>query len=346
MKMTWGWLLVGTAALMAAEKGPADAPLVLLVFGDFGSPQGARAKPVVEEFLKAYPGKVRLIFKHAPLSRATLAHEAALAAESQGKFWEMHDLLYGAAQQPSQYAQFARQLGLDVAKFEAALKEHRYLAAVERDLAEARALGLQNVPMFFLNGKVMVGAPAIGSLRRIANQELGLPVEVSAKGAPRRGPANAPITLIEFSDFQCGFCTRVLPAVQQLMKEYPNKIQWLFKHYPLDFHKEAPLAHEAALAAGAQDKFWPMHDLLFERKTLKRDALIGLAKELGLDVERFTKDLDSRKYRTAVEADSREGGELGVDGTPTFFVNGKMLVGAQPIAAFRKLVEAELKKKN
>jgi protein-disulfide isomerase len=344
MKTLWGWLLLGAAGLTGAEKGPADAPLVLLVFGDFGSPQGTQAKPVVEEFLKAYPGKVRLIFKHAPLSRATLAHEAALAAEAQGKFWEMHDLLYGARQQPAQYVQFARKLGLDVAKFEAALKEHHYLPAVERDLAEVRALGLEKVPMFFLNGKVMVGAPTIGSLRRIANQELRVPVEVSAKSAPRRGPATAPITLIEFSDFQCGFCTRVLGTVQQLMKEYPNKIQWLFKHYPLDFHKDAPLAHEAALAAGAQGKFWPMHDLLFERKTLKRDALIGLAKELGLEVERFTKELDSHKYRSVVEADRREGAELGVDGTPTFFVNGKMLVGAQPIEAFRKLVEAELKK--
>lgn len=340
-KTLWGWLLVGLAA-SAAEKGPADAPVVMMVFSDFGSPEAGKARPVVEEVLKAYPGKIRLIFKHAPLSKAVLAHEAALAAEAQGKFWEMHDLLYGHTG-AAQMSQLAQKAGLDVAKFDAALKDHRYLPVVERDMAEGKALGLQRAPTFFINGRAMVGTPAIGALRALLNQQLDLPAQVETKGAPRRGPENAPIKLVEFSDFQCGFCTRVLPTVQQLMKEYPNQVQWIFKHNPLDFHKDAPLAHEASMAAGAQGKFWEMHDLLFERKTLAREALLGMAKELGLDMARFTKDLDSHRFRPTLLADQREGSELGVDGTPTFFVNGKQVVGAVPIDHFRKVIDAELK---
>lgn len=342
MRTLLGWLVLGLAAGNAAEKGPADAPVVMLVFSDFGSPQAGRAKPVVDELLKAYPGKIRVIFKHAPLSKDVVAHEAALAAEAQGKFWEMHDLLYGKTD-AAQMSQLARQAGLDVAKFDAALRDHRYLPVVERDLAEARALGLQNTPTFFINGRAMVGTPSMGTLRSLMNRELNLPAQVQTKGAPRRGPANAPVTLVEFSDFQCGFCTRALATVQQIMKEYPNQVQWLFKHYPLDFHKDAPLAHEAALAAGAQGKFWQMHDLLFERKTLQREALVGMAKELGLNVEQFSKDLDSHRFRAVVETDRREGTELGVEGTPTFFVNGKAVVGAVPIEQFRKVIDGELK---
>ena len=341
-KTLWGWLWLALAAGSAAEKGPANAPVVMLMFSDFGSPEAEKARPVVEELLKAYPGKIRVIFKHAPLSKAVLPHEAALAAEAQGKFWEMHDLLYGKIE-AGRMSQLAQKAGLDVAKFDAAMKDHRYLPMVERDMAEGKALGLQKTPTFFINGRAMVGAPPIGALRSLMNQELGLPATVQTKGAPRRGPENAPIKLVEFSDFQCGFCTRALATVQQVMKEYPNKVQWIFKHYPLDFHKDAPLAHEASMAAGEQGKFWEMHDLLFERKTLARPALLGMAKELGLDVPRFTKDLDSHRFRPTLVADQREGSELGVDGTPTFFINGKQVVGAVPIEQFRKVIDAELK---
>ena len=344
MKALWSWLLLGSVAV-ATDKGPASAPVVIVAFADFGSPQGGRARPVLDELMGAYPGKIRLLLKHAPLSGATLAHEAALAAGAQGKFWEMHDLLYAHQDQTSavQLKALAGKLGLDAAKFDAALREHKYLPAVERDLAEARALGLRKAPMYFVNGKAFGDVPTMGALKVVVNQALNLPAQVEITRAPARGPANAPITLVEFSDFQCGFCTRVLPTVSQLMKEYPNQIRWVFKHFPLDFHKEAPLAHEASLAAAAQGKFWEMHDLLFTRKTLKRDDMIGMARELGLDVARFSKELDSRQYRKAVEADRREGTDLGVEGTPTFFVNGKALVGAQPVEAFRKVIEAERK---
>ncbi len=341
-KTLWSWLWLGLAAAGAAEKGPANAPVVILVFSDFGSPEAGKARPVVDELLKAYPGKIRLIFKHAPLSRAVLAHEAALAAEAQGKFWPLHDLLYGQTD-AAKMSQLAQKAGLDVAKFDAAMKDHRYLPVVERDMAEGQALGLQKTPTFFINGRAMVGTPSMGALRALMNQQLDLPAQVETKGAPRRGPENAPIKLVEFSDFQCGFCTRALATVQQVMKEYPNQVQWIFKHYPLDFHKEAPLAHEASMAAGEQGKFWEMHDLLFERKTLARGALVGMAKELGLDVPRFVKDLDSHRFRPTLVADQREGSELGVDGTPTFFVNGKQVVGAVPIEQFRKVIDAELK---
>jgi protein-disulfide isomerase len=109
-------------------------------------------------------------------------------------------------------------------------------------------------------------------------------------------------------------------------------------------HKESPLAHEAALAAGDQGKFWEMHDVLFAgQDKLSRDDLIAKAKQLGLDVPRFTKDLDSHRFRPQVEADRQEGNRLGVDGTPFFFINGHAISGALDLPTFKKLIDAALK---
>jgi protein-disulfide isomerase len=126
---------------------------------------------------------------------------------------------------------------------------------------------------------------------------------------------------------------------------YPGRIRWAFKHYPLPFHKDAPLAHEAALAAGDQGKFWEMHDLLFEEpQAITRADLVKKAKRLELDILRFESDLDSGRFRPIVEADRKEGTKLGVNGTPYFFVNRRAVSGAQPFSEFKKVIEEESKK--
>ena len=171
------------------------------------------------------------------------------------------------------------------------------------------------------------------------------PVAIELQDAPVRGPQEAPITVVEFSDFQCPFCARVSPTIHQLVKQYPGQVKWIFKHFLLGFHPDALLAHQAALAAGEQGKFWAMHDLLFaHQRALKREDLIQYAKQLGLDRDRFLDALDSGKYRTIVEQDKAEGARLGVRGTPTFFINGRRLVGAQPFSAFASLIEKELRR--
>lgn len=168
-------------------------------------------------------------------------------------------------------------------------------------------------------------------------------VTCTAAYAQVRGPDEAQITVVEYSDFQCPFCARVSSTVQKLLREYPDQVKWVFKHFPLAFHPNAPLAHEAAVAAGAQGKFWEMHDLLLaNQRALNRADLIQYAKQLGLDLDRFVAALDSGQYRAIVERDKAEGARLGVRGTPTFFINGRKLVGAKPISTFQAVIQKEL----
>ena len=121
-------------------------------------------------------------------------------------------------------------------------------------------------------------------------------------------------------------------------------MRFAFKHYPLPMHKDSPLAHEAALAAGEQGKFWEMHDLLFQTQSkLTREDLIAKAQQLNLDVARFTKDLDTHRFKPQVESDRQEGNRLGVDGTPYFFINGHAISGGVNLQDFKHLVDAALK---
>jgi protein-disulfide isomerase len=138
---------------------------------------------------------------------------------------------------------------------------------------------------------------------------------------------------------------RVQRSLDQVMKEYDGRIRLVFKDFPLPFHDLAMPAHEAARCAGAQGRYWPYHDRLFERQpSFQREQLIGYAFELGLDRERFTRCLDDHLERPAVQASFAEGRALGVRSTPTFFVNGTPLVGAQPVEAFREAIEDALKR--
>ena len=152
------------------------------------------------------------------------------------------------------------------------------------------------------------------------------------------------MSLVEFSDFECPFCAETVPVVKQILAAYPQQVRFSFKHYPLPMHKEAPLAHEAALAAGEQGKFWEMHDLLFATQDkLTREDLIAKAKRLNLDISRFISALDSDRFKPLVEVDRQEGNRLGVDATPFFFINGHALSGAADFADFKKIIDAELK---
>ena len=191
-------------------------------------------------------------------------------------------------------------------------------------------------------------------LKKTANVQITLPeppkapVErktVAATGAAK-GPEGAPITIVEFSDFQCPFCSRANETVDQVMKAYPNQVRLVFRHFPLEFHQQAPKASEAALCAGDQGKFWEMHDTLFaNQKALEVPALKGYAKQLGLDTGKFDKCLDSGEKASIVQADLAEGKKVGVNGTPAFFINGVLLSGAQPFEEFKSVIDAELQPK-
>ncbi|WP_309887999.1 thioredoxin domain-containing protein [Archangium sp.] len=170
--------------------------------------------------------------------------------------------------------------------------------------------------------------------------------QVAATG-PAKGPENAPITIVEFSDFQCPFCSRAMKTVDEVIAAYPNQIRLVFRHYPLEFHKEAPKAAEASLCAGDQGKFWEYHDVLFaNQQALQVAQLKDHAKKVqGLDVAKFTKCLDSGEKAATVKTDMADGQKLGVNGTPAFFINGILLSGAQPAEEFKSIIDEELKGK-
>lgn len=170
--------------------------------------------------------------------------------------------------------------------------------------------------------------------------------EVSGDRGFVRGPKDAPITIVEFSDFQCPFCKNANATVKQVLDKYPGKVKLVFRDYPLaSIHPQAPKAHEAARCAADQSKFWEYHDVLFERAPrLAPQDLKQYAVEVKLDPNAFNQCLDSGKYAAEVDKDFQEGAGLGLTGTPSFFINGRQLVGAQPLAAFQKIIDAELAK--
>ena len=169
--------------------------------------------------------------------------------------------------------------------------------------------------------------------------------EVVVGQAPVKGPANATVTIVEFSDFQCPFCSRVNPTLVRIHETYPDDVRVAFKHMPLSFHKQAPEAHAAAQAAANQGKFWEMHDKIFaNQRDLNTAAYERYAVQLELDVDQFKKDSASPEVKARIKADQSQAAKLGVTGTPGFFVNGRFLSGAQPFDSFKKLIDQELKK--
>jgi protein-disulfide isomerase len=170
--------------------------------------------------------------------------------------------------------------------------------------------------------------------------------EIALANSAIRGSKNAPVTLIEFSDFQCPFCGRLTPTLEQLARAYPRDVRIFFRHNPLPFHKDATLAAEAAVAAEAQGKFWQMHDKLFANQgALDRASLEKYAAEIGLDMPRFRNELDDQTHLYDVRSDILEGQRLGLTGTPVVFINGRIIKGAYPWETFQRIADAELAKK-
>jgi protein-disulfide isomerase len=170
---------------------------------------------------------------------------------------------------------------------------------------------------------------------------------VSVAGAPSRGPANAPVTIVEFEDFQCPYCKSVQPTLKQILSHYGDKVRLLYVDYPIEsLHPAAFQAHQAARCAGEQAKFWEYHDLLFKNSpSASPEQLDAYAKQAGVDVPAFKTCLNSGKYQSAIQKDEEVGNKLGVNGTPAFFINGRLLSGAQPFAEFSRIIDEELASK-
>ncbi len=167
--------------------------------------------------------------------------------------------------------------------------------------------------------------------------------KVAITGRPSLGPSNAPVKIVEFADFQCPFCGRVEPTVNQILKTYGNKVELTYVNFPLPIHPYAFQAAQAAECAEQQGKFWPYHNALFANQSkLDVKDLKALATKVGLNRKEFDTCFDQGKSKQAVERDVQEGQKLGVTGTPSFFINGRLLVGAQPFARFKSIIDQEL----
>jgi protein-disulfide isomerase len=269
---------------------------------------------------------------------------------------------------------YAAEVGLNVGKLKKDWDDPKIKAEVEADQKLAGSVGANGTPTFFINGRELVGAQPADAFEKIIDDELKKVDELMKKGtplkdvykkrieaaalaapaaapsapaapegkqniklgdAPVKGPSGAKVTVVLFSDFQCPFCSKAVPVLKQIEDGYPGKVKIAFKQLPLPFHDKAHLAAEAALAANEQGKFWPYHDKLFaNQQALDRPALEKYAEELGLNMGKFKAALDSGKFKNKVDSDAKEGAAVGATGTPTFFINGTKVVGAQPFDAF------------
>ncbi|HMF44019.1 MAG TPA: thioredoxin domain-containing protein [Polyangia bacterium] len=280
---------------------------------------------------------------------------------------------------------YANEVQLNVAKFKKDWDDPKIKDEVAQDQKVATAAGANGTPTFLINGREVVGAQPADAFEKVIDDEIKKADELIKKGtplkdvykkrieeaalaapppaagepaapagkqdvklgdAPVKGPTNAKVTLVAFSDFQCPFCSRAVPTLKQVEDEYKGKIRIAFKQMPLPFHDKAHLAAEAALAANEQGKFWQYHDKLFaNQQALDRPSLEKYAEELGLNMSKFKAALDSGKFKNKVDSDAKEGAAVGATGTPTFFINGTILVGAQPFEKFKSAIDAELKAK-
>ncbi len=168
-------------------------------------------------------------------------------------------------------------------------------------------------------------------------------IDIEEGDAPALGPKDAPIRLVEFTDYQCPFCGRARAVINQVLSEYKGKVRYVLKDFPLSFHKDSIKAHEAALCAGDQGKYWDLNKKLWDnQQSIKVDDLKKYAKDVGLNTSKFNECLDSGKNTDKVRQNQQYGEKVGVTGTPAFFINGRMISGARPFDSFKQIIDDEL----
>jgi len=384
------------------SKGERDALVTIVEFSEFQCPFCSKVVPTIDRILQEYRGKVRFVFKHNPLpmhQNAMPASEAAMAANAQGKFWEMYEKLWAnqRALTREDLERYAQEIGLDMARFKRSLDTHEFQRVIQADQALAQQLGARGTPNFFINGRPLRGAQPFEAFKTVIDEEIQRAERLVKSGTPRsrlyaeltkdgqtraagpeaapgarggdaakrpprpredpnavykvtvdrtdatRGPDTALVTIVEWTDFQCPFCSKVQNSLRQVEEHYGNKVRMVVRMNPLPFHDNAMPAAEAAMAAHAQGKFFQMHDKLFEnQQSLTRETFERLGQEIGLDMARFRRDLDNHTYRDQITAQQQAGAALGARGTPSFFINGKKLRGAQPFEGFKAAIDAAM----
>ncbi len=378
-------------------KGPEDALITIVEFSEFQCPFCTRVSPTLEQVVETYGDDVRIVFKHNPLSfhdRAEPAARAAIAAQNQGKFWEMHDLLFANQRDltDENFTAWAEQLGLNLERFAADMADPAVAARVREEQALAQRLSAGGTPHFFINGYRLRGAQPFERFQAVIDERLeeanalvaggtarsavyeslqsdairgnapmiqppaqaqaqapptpaapAAPVDIEVGTSPSRGPADADVTVVIWTDFQCPFCKRFEDNLNEALEGLEDQVRVVVKSFPLSFHQNAHIAAQASLAAHAQGKYWEYTEVLWENmQALTRPDLEGYAEELGLNMDTFRAALDNETYKAAVDAEMAEGRAVGVTGTPGWFVNGVKFGGARPPAQIRAEIQSAL----
>jgi protein-disulfide isomerase len=362
-------------------RGPADALVTMIVFSDFQCPFCSRVEPTVTQLLNDYKADLRVVWKDNPLPFHPRAKPAAALArfayEKGGDkgFWAAHDALFdGQKLEDDGLEATAKKLGLPWDKVKAAIDEKKYDARFNASSDLASDYNAKGTPAFFINGRFLSGAQPVDKFKEIIDAQLAVAKGLVAKGVPRdkvfrelmktakgaaepekkdvpaptkdnpfKGSENAKVVIQEFSDFQCPFCSRVNPTVEEVLKAYPKDVKVVWRNMPLPFHADAPLAAEAAhevFVQGGNKAFWKYHDKLFANQSaIKQPDLEKYAQELGgIDMNKFKAALTNRTHKAWVEQDTAVGNKAGIGGTPGFVVSG-----AQPFPAFDKVIKMALK---
>jgi protein-disulfide isomerase len=372
--------------------GSPNALVTVMVFSDFQCPFCSRVEPTLKSVREKYGDKVRMVWKNEPLPfhpRAEPAAEAALEVRTEKGdkgFWEMHDKLFENQKDLADEAivKLAAECGASTDKVKKAMSDHTHKKVLDADSDLAEDFQANGTPHFFINGRRLVGAQPAEKFNAIIDEEIKNAQDAIAKGTkpsevydaltkegkgppepekkdvpkslpandPARGNMNAKVVVHEWSDFQCPFCGRVEPTLAQMMKDYGDKVKFVWHDMPLPMHPDAPLASQAAREAFKQkgpSAFWSMHDKMFANQAkIKREDLDGYAKELNLDMDKWKAALDGSTHTSEIEADKKAGNDDSISGTPAFIIaptnaaQGYFINGAQSYGKFRKLVERAL----
>lgn len=378
---------VGTSPV----RGAASALVTIIEFADYQCPFCERAEETLQELRARHGDKVRVVFKDEPLpfhARAEPAAEAALEVRSEkgdAAFWSMHDLLLENQSDLGDEAlvRLAASTGARVDLVRAAIAGHAHKAEIEADLDLAEDFDAGGTPHFFVNGRRLVGAQPPETFEAVIGEELQKaqklidagtrpeelyealtaggqgapePVQIDVERLPANDPARgltaARVTVHEFADFQCPFCTRAEATLAEVARTYGDAVRFVWHDLPLPFHGDAFLAANGAREARSQrgDRgFWAFHDkLLANHARLSRDDLDADARALGLDMNKWKASLESGTHTREIEADSDAAEALGFRGTPSFVVvaagakRGYAVLGAQNFGRFHKLIDRAL----
>jgi protein-disulfide isomerase len=378
----------------AAVKVPVDglpsfgdphALVTVVAFTDYECPYCAKADASLDQLRDDYGDKLRMVVAMNPLPMHEHAADAArafLAAVQLGKGEAMHKKLFAMNRAKTVLTEdalrdAARDLGLDVAAFDAARNSDAVKESLTKSLALAARLDVKGTPTFFTNGRRLVGARPMEAFRALFDEELTKAsklgsgdvyavmmktapdapppkaegpetlehFDVDVAKSPYRGSLSSPITIAFFSDFECPYCVKAEKTLRDLEAQKPGQIRVAYKFRPLPMHAHARDAAKAAIAAEKQNKFWPYHDVLVQhRDALEHDDLVKYAGEVGLDLPRFEKDMADPATEDRIKADEAQANALGARGTPTAFVNGYRLVGAQPLPKWIGVADHALKR--